>query len=88
VQKVTRLMLVLCWGLASERCKAKAGVPQISASPRKQSAVFTKEEVGAILGQPVTAVEGRAGLWPRRAERNERNPRRTRAQPRVELSRP
>jgi hypothetical protein len=55
------LSLVLCTGISLEACKASAGGPQASAPAGKTtgSGVLTKEEVGAILGQPVTAVEGK-----------------------------
>lgn len=54
------LSLVLCAGVLLEACKAKAGGPEASAPTGKQtgSGVLTKEEVGAILGVPVTEVEG------------------------------
>ena len=54
------LSLALCTGVFLEGCKAKSGGPEASAPVGKRagSGALTKEEVGAILGVPVTGVEG------------------------------
>ena len=55
------LSLALCAALCLDGCKAGANTPETVASGPAVSGegVLTKEEVGAILGQPVTAVEGK-----------------------------
>ena len=65
------LVLALCPALILEGCgKARPGAPEASASGSPDragrssgkkgagAAILTKEEVGAVLGQPVTSVEG------------------------------
>jgi len=56
-----RLALALCTAGYLAGCNASAGAPEPGAPAGRGagSGILTKEEVGAILGQPVTAVEGK-----------------------------
>jgi hypothetical protein len=57
------LTLALCAGVSLHGCKARAGTAEVSAPGGSDSdgeSLLSKEEVGAILGQPVTSLEGRS----------------------------